>query len=228
MSALWPFVTALWLGVLVSISPCPLATNIAAVSFIGRRMTDPRATILAGLAYAFGRMVFYALLTLVFVLGTSSMPVVAHFLQKWFPMVVGPVLILTGMFLTELITLPTGRGGGLGQRLGERLAHIPFLGAFLLGVLFAASFCPVSGALYFGSFLPVALGRHGSVGLALVFGLGTGVPVLVFAIVAALSGKLLGSLFQKITGFERRARMGTGGLLVLLGIWLSLTTVWRL
>ncbi|MBU1239490.1 sulfite exporter TauE/SafE family protein [Myxococcota bacterium] len=227
MSVWWAAFTSLWLGILVSISPCPLATNIAAVSFVGRRMNRPRSTLLAGISYALGRMAFYVLLTALFLVSVSSMPVVAHFLQKWFPMIVGPVLILTGMFLVELITLPTGRGGAM-ARLTERLGAVPFLGAFLLGFVFAASFCPVSGAIYFGSFLPVAMTKSGSLIYALLFGLGTALPVLVFATVAACSGSLLGRLFKTITGFEKKARYVTGTVLILLGIYLSSVTVWSL
>jgi len=34
-------VTALWLGILTSISACSLATNVAAIPFIGRRVGGP-------------------------------------------------------------------------------------------------------------------------------------------------------------------------------------------
>lgn len=220
-------VTALWLGILVSISPCPLATNIAAVSFIGRRMNNPAAAIIGGLIYTLGRIFFYFALTVFFIYSVSSMPAVSHFLQKWFPMIVGPLLILTGMFLLELISLSFGKGG-ISSSITEKLGKIPFMGAFLLGVLFAASFCPVSAAIYFGSFLPLAAGKASSAFLAMIFGIGTGLPVLVFVVILALSGGLLSNVFKKTTSFELWSRRITGTLLILLGIYLSIATVWRM
>ena len=38
--------TAVWLGILTSISPCPLATNVAAMSFIGKDLSSPRRVLL--------------------------------------------------------------------------------------------------------------------------------------------------------------------------------------
>lgn len=219
--------TALWLGILVSISPCPLATNIAAVSFIGRRMNNPAAAVIGGMIYTLGRVFFYFALTVFFTLSVSSMPSVSHFLQKWFPMIIGPLLILTGMFLLELISMSFGKGG-ISSSLTEKIGRVPFLGAFLLGVIFAASFCPVSAAIYFGSFLPLASGKASAVPLAALFGLGTGVPVLVFAIILAISGGLLSNAFKKTTSFELWSRRITGTVLIILGVYLSINTVWRM
>ena len=39
--------SAFWLGILTSISPCPMATNIAAISFVGRRVDSPFKVFLA-------------------------------------------------------------------------------------------------------------------------------------------------------------------------------------
>ncbi|MGW8258007.1 MAG: hypothetical protein ACWGMZ_11015, partial [Thermoguttaceae bacterium] len=46
--------SALWLGILTSISPCPLATNIAAISYIGRRVDSSKQVFLTGLVYTLG------------------------------------------------------------------------------------------------------------------------------------------------------------------------------
>jgi hypothetical protein len=45
-------ISALWLGILTSISPCPLATNIAAVTFVGRQVGSPARVICRGCSIA--------------------------------------------------------------------------------------------------------------------------------------------------------------------------------
>ena len=54
--------SALWLGILTSISPCPLATNIAAVSYLGRRVDRPGQVLGGGLLYSLGRTIAYVAL----------------------------------------------------------------------------------------------------------------------------------------------------------------------
>ena len=49
--------TALWLGILTSISPCPLSTNVAAISYVGRRVEKTSLVLFAGLLYTLGRSV---------------------------------------------------------------------------------------------------------------------------------------------------------------------------
>ncbi|MBN2724284.1 MAG: sulfite exporter TauE/SafE family protein [Deltaproteobacteria bacterium] len=220
------YLTAFWLGILVSISPCPLATNIAAVSYTARRINDGRGILIEGLFYTLGRIFFYLALTTFFLVSVSSMPIVSHFLQKWFPMIVGPVLIITGMFLLELLSvnfpeLP------LKTSLLEKTAKIPYLGSFFLGIIFAASFCPVSAAIYFGSFLPLLAGKSSGLPLAVIFGVATGLVVLIFAIAAALGSKAVSSLFKKTSSIEKVTRIFTGSTLIILGIYLSITTIWN-
>lgn len=50
MSVLASLAAAIWLGLVTSISPCPLATNIAATSFLARRLESQRRGVLGVLA----------------------------------------------------------------------------------------------------------------------------------------------------------------------------------
>jgi len=50
MEILLAFGSALWLGIMTSISPCPLATNIAAISFLSKKATHPLLVLLSGVA----------------------------------------------------------------------------------------------------------------------------------------------------------------------------------
>lgn len=108
--------TALWLGILTSISPCPLATNIAAVSYISRRVENTRLAVLSGLLYTAGRTLTYLVLGVVLSASLLAVPQLSHFLQRYMNWMMGPLLIVVGMFLLELLTLPAGSGSDWGQR----------------------------------------------------------------------------------------------------------------
>ena len=150
------FASALWLGILTSISPCPLASNIAAVSFLSKRITHPTFVFISGFAYTLGRMVSYAALGWIIINSLLSVPQVAQFLQKYMGKALGPLLIVTGLILLEIITLRLP-GIALSEKHHNKLVESGAPGAFLLGFIFALAFCPVSAALFFGSLIPLAL-----------------------------------------------------------------------
>lgn len=92
--------TALWLGVLTSISPCPLATNIATVSYIARRVDRPRVVLLSAFTYSVGRALAYAAVSAVVVLGLHSVLGVSQFLQRDENELLGPLLVFVGIYLS--------------------------------------------------------------------------------------------------------------------------------
>ena len=215
--------SALWLGILTSLSPCPLATNLAAISFIGRRVTSPKLVCASGLLYAAGRMLAYLVLAMLIVLGALSLPALSNALQQHMNKLLGPVFLITAMFLFELLSF-----GGGGAALSARAARIAekggFLAAFILGILFALALCPVSAALFFGSLIPLALRENSALLLPLVYGFGTALPVILFAVVLAFSAKSVASLFARLTQIEKWARRVTG--LIFLGLGLYFTLVY--
>ena len=213
---------ALWLGILTSISPCPLATNIAAVSYISRRVEKTRLAVLSGLLYTAGRTLTYLVLGVVLSASLLAVPQLSHFLQKYMNMLMGPLLIIVGMFLLELLSLPSGSGSRLGQKVQENADKLGVWGAGLLGIVFALSFCPTSAALFFGSLLPLTVKSGSSVIYPGLYGIGTALPVLGFALVIAFGAKGLGAAFQRVSAFELWARRITGVLFIVIGVWMSL------
>jgi cytochrome c-type biogenesis protein len=218
--------SALWLGVLTSISPCPLATNIAAVSFVGQRVGNPWKVLAAGGLYALGRALVYAGLCLALVYGLARAPVVSHYLQKYMNQAMGPLLILVGMVLLGLISLP-GTGASLGDRVQRQVERMGTWGALVLGVIFALAFCPVSAALYFGSLLPIAFRSGAPLPLAILYGVGTALPVLFFAVVLTFGARSLARIFDMTGAVERWARRVTGVVFLFLGVYFSLVFVFR-
>jgi len=217
--------TALWLGILTSISPCPLATNIAAISFIGKRIGSIRAMLLSGLVYTAGRMLTYVVLAFIIVRAMLSIPVVSMFLQTYMNKLLGPVLIVAGMFLLELLTV-SFPGMGMSEKSQQRFEKSGILGAGLLGMLFALTFCPVSAALFFGSLIPLSLHSaylaQSSILYPSLYGIGTALPVIVFAFIVSFSVHSVGRIFTLIQKFERYARRITGIVFILVGIYYTL------
>ena len=218
--------SALWLGILTSISPCPLATNIAAISYIGRKVGNGRQVFLTGLLYTVGRTLAYLVLAVVLVASMLSSPQVSLFLQKYMHLVLGPLLIVVGMFLLGLIELNMG-GGGMSEGLQKRVDAMGVWGALLLGVVFALTFCPTSAALFFGSLVPLSLKVNSSVALPIVYGIGTALPVMVFAVLLATSAQSVGKAYNVLAKIEWWARMVTGWIFVVVGIYFSLKYVFQ-
>ena len=222
----WGVGSALWLGILTSISPCPLATNIAAISFISRRIGSPRAAVGTGLLYTVGRTLAYTVLAMLLVSSLLSAPTVSDVLQRYMNKILGPVLILVGMILMDLIQLRT-RGSGLAERMGHRVESWGPWGGLPLGVLFALSFCPLSAALFFGSLIPLSVKYESAVALPIVYGAGTALPVLVFAILIVVGAHAVGRAYDRITQLEWWARRVTGVLFIAIGVYFCLKFVFR-
>ncbi|HEX6790456.1 MAG TPA: aromatic aminobenezylarsenical efflux permease ArsG family transporter [Candidatus Krumholzibacteria bacterium] len=212
--------TAIWLGFLTSISPCPLASNIAAVSFVARQVGSPRRAVLAGIAYALGRALTYVLVAILVVSSLLSIPGLSFFLQERMNQVIGPLLILAGIVLLGWLKLPL-LGAGVAARGTSRRGGI--LGAGVLGIMFALSFCPVSAGLFFGGLIPLAIQTGSRIVLPSVFGIGTGLPVVFFAVLIAVGAHHVGRAFEKMAVVERAARRVTGIVFVLCGVYLVAT-----
>jgi cytochrome c-type biogenesis protein len=221
-----PLASAFWLGVLTSISPCPLATNIVAISFVSRRVESPRSVLFSGVLYTAGRAATYVLLGMLLVASLLSAPFISHVLQKYMNAALGPLLILVGMVLLELISF--NMGGGLNTTMQKRVEAMGLWGAVFLGVIFALSFCPTSAALFFGSLLPLAVNRQSGILLPAVYGLATGLPVLIFAVLLGFGANKLARAYDGIVAFERWARRITGITFIVVGFYYSLTRIFRI
>lgn len=218
-------VSALWLGVLMSFSPCPLATNIAAVGWLAGIGASPRRVVISGLLYGLGRAISYAVLGGLLTASLLSAVGTSRYLQHDLNRVLGPLLLLVGMVLLDLIPsrLPGGLGDGLDLEARGRwlVARSGSFGALLLGAVFALSFCPVSAALFFGSLLPLATSNGSPWLIPAVFGIGSALPVLGLALVLALGADWIGRAYRKAAAVERVARRATGVLFVGVGLYLT-------
>ena len=228
MGSLWLAVgSALWLGILTSISPCPLATNIAAVSYVGRQVGSARAILLSGALYTAGRTLTYAVLGAAAVWSLMSMVAVSSFLQGTIHRLLGPLLIVVGLLLLEVFKLSLP-GAGFSERLQRRVDRSGVWGAGLLGIVFALSFCPVSAGLFFGGLLPLAVEHRSPLLVPAVFGIGTALPVVGFSVLLAAGVSWLGSALDRVQSLERWARPATALVLIGVGVWETLRSTFFL
>ncbi|MBP6890911.1 sulfite exporter TauE/SafE family protein [Candidatus Parcubacteria bacterium] len=213
-----PVLSAFLLGVLTSISPCPLATNITAVAFISKDIKTPKHTILSGLFYTLGRGISYTLLATLIYFGLSSFQI-SRIFQGWGDKVLGPVLIVIGLVMFGVIKINLKNNSQTTEKIKLWLADKGYIGSLALGMLFAFAFCPYSGVLFFGVLIPLVLQSTGGLLLPPLFALGTGLPVIIFSVLIAFSMQAVGKAFQAVQKIEKWLRYGVASIFILTGIY---------
>jgi cytochrome c biogenesis protein CcdA len=216
--------SALWLGILTSISPCPLATNIAAISFVTRNLGSSQRILWSGLLYSVGRMIVYVVIAVLATASLLSLPEVSFFLETNMHKIIGPLLIIVGIVLLDV--LPFSFSTSLvSSSIQEKAGKWGIWGSGALGIVFALTFCPLSAALFFGSLIPLAVDGKSAVLMPSVYGIGTALPVIAFALVMAFSVKSIGKVFDKLTQMEKWARKLTAVVFIGAGIYLLLKSL---
>ena len=215
-----PPLTAFLLGLLTALSPCPLATNIAAIGFIGKEIGDRRRIFRNGLLYTLGRTLSYTLLGIVLILilkEGSSMFGIQKTIGNWGELVLGPLLIAIGVFMLLGDRQPLPSFGFRGN--GESLARRGGWGALLLGVMFALAFCPTSGVFYFGILIPMSATSTAGYLLPVLFAVATALPVLVVAWILAFGARRIGLVYGRMQTVQKWLNRIVGGLFTVLGIY---------
>ncbi len=211
-----PVLSALMLGLMTAISPCPLATNITATAFISKNITNKKTVFLSGVVYFLGRAFSYTSIGLLLYFGASKFHVARFFNQNG-EKFLGPLLFIVGLLMLNVIKLNFGGGSKFTEKLTDKFKEKGLLGSFLIGVVFALAFCPYSGALYFGVLIPMTIQSADGLYLPIVFAFGTGFPVLLFAYLLAFTASKVGVFYQKITKIEKIMRLVAGVAFVLTG-----------
>ena len=213
-----PVLSAFLLGILTSISPCPLATNITAIAYISKDIKTPKHTILSGLFYTLGRGISYTLLATLIYFGFSSFQI-SRIFQGWGDKILGIVLILIGLVMFGVIKINIKTNNQIIEKAKLWLADKGYFGSLLLGMLFALAFCPYSGVLFFGVVIPLVISSVGGLLLPVFFALGTGLPVIIFAFLIAFSIKTVSKAFQSVQKIEKYIRYGVASIFILTGVY---------
>jgi len=214
----FPLLSAFVLGVMTSISPCPLATNITAIAYISKDIKTPRRTLISGLIYTLGRAISYTLLTTLIYFGLSSFEI-AKIFQGWGDKILGIVLILIALVMFGVIKINFSSKSKKIEKIKEWLATKGHIGTLLLGILFALAFCPYSGVLFFGILIPLVLKSAESLILPPLFALGTGLPVIIFSFLLAFSVGKVSRMYNAMSKIEKIMRYSVATIFLLAGVY---------
>jgi cytochrome c-type biogenesis protein len=226
-SNIFPLISATWLGILTSISPCPLATNIIAITYIGKQIKKTYGPLLSGGFYTIGRAFAYIIISFIIISSLFSVPEISLFLQENMNKILGPFLIIAGLFILEILYFKFGNFSFI-NKFEKHLGNAGILGAFFLGFIFALSFCPVSAALFFGSVIPLSLKYESKFLLPLFYGIGTALPVLFFSLIISYSSHFAGRFFNKLSIIELWLRRITGLLFLIIGVYFCIKYIFKI
>lgn len=215
-----PVLTAFLLGLLTALSPCPLATNIAAIGFIGKNIENKKQIFINGLLYTLGRVLSYTILGIMLIMilkKGSSMFGVQKTIGVWGELTIGPLLLIIGIFMLWGNKLNLPKFGFSGNP--EGLAKKGSWGALMIGILFALAFCPTSGVFYFGMLIPMSATSAGGYLLPVIFAVATAIPVLAVAWILAFSVQQISSFYGTMQKVQKWMNIAVGVIFIIIGIY---------
>lgn len=212
-----PWITAILLGLLTAISPCPLATNITAIGYISKDIEDKRRVFYNGIFYTAGRAITYTVLAMAIILGADQFQV-SGFFQKYGEKVIGFLLLIIGLFMINLIRINIPWLKSLSSGI-EKKKNWGYIDAVLLGIVLALAFCPYSGVLYFGILIPLSVSSASGLYLPAIFAIATAIPVIMFAWLIAFMVSTVGSFYNRIKSFELWFRRFAAVLFIIVGLY---------
>lgn len=214
----FPILSAFILGLMTAISPCPLATNITAIAYIGKNIENKRKVFINGLLYTLGRAISYVTLGVILFFGASKFHV-ASFFQSNGEKFLGPLLLVIGIFMLDIIKIKFPGLGKITDQFQQSEKQGSGLKALLMGMLFALAFCPYSGVLYFGMLIPMTIASASGLFLPLSFAIATGLPVIIFAYLIAFTLSGVGKLYNGLKLFELWFRRVVSAVFILVGLY---------
>jgi cytochrome c-type biogenesis protein len=212
-----PWLTALALGFMTAISPCPLATNITAIGFVSKDLENRNRVFVNGLLYTLGRAITYTIIPLIIYLGADQFKF-SGFFQKYGEKFLGPLLIIIGLFMLDLFKVRFPGLNGLIAKMQNKTKW-GYWDTLLLGMVFAMAFCPYSGVLFFGMLVPLTISSASGLYLPILFAIATGIPVIIVAWVLAYAVSGIGKVYNKIKSIEFWFRRVIAVLFIIVGIY---------
>lgn len=212
-----PWMTAMLLGFLTAISPCPLATNITAIGYISKDAGNKKRVFLNGVFYTAGRAITYTLLAAIIILGADQLEF-SGFFQKYGEKVIGPLLLVIGILMLDILKMNFPAFSRITSGF-EKKKRWGYIDAVLLGLVLALAFCPYSGVLYFGMLIPLAVTSTTGLYLPVIFALATAVPVILVAWLLAYMVSKVSRIYNILRSLEVWLRRFAAVLFITVGIY---------
>jgi cytochrome c biogenesis protein CcdA len=214
-----PIISAFVLGLMAAIGPCTMATNIAALAYVSRRLTDRKYCLMTGVLYTVGRMITYSVLGALIITLGLEIPGMSIFVQNIGENALGPFLIIIGALMLFIDKISLGRAGNGLTQIGGKVADWGMIGSLPLGAIFALAFCPYSAVLFFAILIPLSLKSAGGITFPAIFAVGTGIPVLFFALVLAFGVSGISKWFDAISKWDKIIRAAMAVVFIGIGIY---------
>jgi len=218
-------VAAFFIGLMVAISPCPLATNITAIAYISKKINNRKNILITSVVYTLGRMFTYVSLASLIVYIGVNVQAISFFLENYAEKILGPLLVFVGLVMLNFIRIPSFKGSPKLDKIKEKLSEKGYLGSFLLGIIFALAFCPISGVLFFGMLIPLSLKLSDGLLIPSVFAFATGLPVIILSFVLAYSISKIGKIMHNLQIVEKYIRYVVAVVFILIGLY-YIWSVW--
>lgn len=212
--------TALLLGLLMILDPCTLFTSIAAIGYIDKEISNRRKVLMNGLMFVFGKLMTYTLLAIPFIMGAQT-DGIKSFLQEWgepllavFMLVCGALLLFTGHHHHE-------HDHGVKRWIQNIDSQSSWLWSFMLGIFFAIAFCP-HRLVYFFTMVDITISLPTTWNwiMPIIFGLGTGLPIMMIAWLISYSAISVSTLTHRLHKIEKWIRYVSAILFLSYGIYL--------
>lgn len=220
-----PLVAAFFIGLMMTFSPCPLATNITAIAFISKKIGDSKHTLLVGTLYSLGRLVAYVALTALIVYAGLNIQAISFFLQEYGALLIGPFMIIMGILMLGIVDIPLPGGGSWLQKLETYLAGKGYAGGFLLGVIFALALCPFSAVLFFGMLIPIALKTGDAFFVPAVFAIATALPVIVISLLLVGGITRVSGMMATVQKMEKWITWTVAAVFIVAGVYYCLLSL---
>jgi cytochrome c biogenesis protein CcdA len=218
-----PLIASFFIGLMMAISPCPMATNITAVAYISKNLEKGKKALIVGLSYALGRMVTYVAIASFIIWFGLNIQEVSFVLREYGEKILGPLLIIIGLVMLDIFKIRLPEGGQRLNGIKERLSKEGIAGSFALGMVFALAFCPFSAVLFFGMLIPLAIRSADAVVIPAVFAVATSLPVIIFSFVLVYSISSLSSIVKKVRTAEELMRKFVSIVFILIGLYYTLS-----
>lgn len=217
-----PVLSAFILGIVGAVAPCQFTGNLGAITVYGNQSLQRSVAWQGVFFFILGKIaVFSGFGLLIWFVGNEVKETLMLYFP-WIRKVVGPILIIIGLFMLGFITFSKAISFSI---FPEKFKAKGNLGAFLMGASFTLGFCPTMFTLFFVTLMPMATAVPYGAILPVFFAIGTSLPVLLaifFIWYFELGGKFVKKSGRKIGAVVQKI---AGGLLLVLGI-LDTITYW--
>lgn len=206
-------------GMMTTLHPCPLTTNIASVSMLIGWSARRRKRGLTMIYFICGYLFSYLIVAILVSSGALSVPRISYLLQVMVNYFIGPFLVLIGMLLSDLMNLNRLYKGQILTRIRSR--NWSGLSAFPFGAMIALSFCPATAAIFFGILVPLSVDHDKNILFPLLYALGASIPLIIISTLLSQ-----GIRVSKNTLLVRYLPKIAGWILITVGIFLSLKRIY--